>query len=223
MNVTRWVGLPVTAGIAGIAGWASYLHTTRFVTLAGQGGALGHAYAGTIDGILVMASLALLKLTDTKDRVLAYLTAVAGVSLTLWANIDDGVHHGLKGIVVAGWPALAFALAFEILLRIVKAEVTSRVSVTADALIAVTDTDILIAVTDSAPVTVTPAGRPLLTLVPQLAAAAMPLSVAPGTGPRRKRRTGAQALAEELAAREGISVRQAYRYLAKQRALAAAA
>ena len=120
------VAVVIVATVTTIAGVENYWHITAFVARYHQGGTLGHWYAATIDGILVVASVALLigRVTGAAVPRFIYVVAVSGILMTLGANISDGAavsgHYGVVNAVitaiVTAWPAWAFFAGFETLL-----------------------------------------------------------------------------------------------------------
>jgi Protein of unknown function (DUF2637) len=115
-------GLAVLA-VAVVAGIVSFTHIETL--------ALAHGYAlGTarllpvsVDGLIVAASLACLTEARTRGEAsrLSRAGLVLGILATLAANVAAGAHFGITGAVVNAWPAIAFIVASEILLRMPRA------------------------------------------------------------------------------------------------------
>jgi Protein of unknown function (DUF2637) len=115
-------GIAVLA-VAVVAGIVSFTHIETL--------ALGHGYTlGTarllpvsVDGLIVASSLACL--TEARSRGEASRLSRAGLALgivaTLAANVAAGAQFGIVGAVVNAWPAIAFIVASEILLRTIRA------------------------------------------------------------------------------------------------------
>jgi hypothetical protein len=114
-------GLAVLA-VAVVAGIVSFSHIETL--------ALAHGYAlGTarllpvsVDGLIVAASLALITGARAQQETprLARAGLVLGIVATVLANVAAGARYGLTGEVVNAWPAVAFIVASEILLHMVR-------------------------------------------------------------------------------------------------------
>jgi len=113
----------LAVAVAVVAGIVSFTHIEAL--------ALAHGYAlGTarllpvsVDGLIVAASLSCL--TEARARGGASRWSRAGLALgimaTLAANVAVGAHFGIIGMLVHAWPAVAFIMASEILLRMIRA------------------------------------------------------------------------------------------------------
>lgn len=108
--------------VAGIAAAVSYSHMQQLADHAGEGWR-SWLIPISIDGLVVAASMVLL----TRRRAglpggwLAWGALSAGVLASLAANIADAKPE-LWAQLIAGWPAAAFAVAFELLLQQRRAE-----------------------------------------------------------------------------------------------------
>ena len=115
-------GLAVLA-VAVVAGIVSFTHIETL--------ALAHGYAlGTarllpvsVDGLIVAASLACLTEARARGEAsrLSRAGLVLGILATLAANVAAGAQFGIVGGLVNAWPAIAFIVASEILLRMLRA------------------------------------------------------------------------------------------------------
>jgi hypothetical protein len=115
-------GLAVLA-VAVVAGIVSFTHIEAL--------ALAHGYAlGTarllpvsVDGLIVAASLACLTEARVRGEAsrLSRSGLVLGILATLAANVAAGAQFGIVGAMVNAWPAIAFIVASEILLRMLRA------------------------------------------------------------------------------------------------------
>ena len=65
-SVSRWSSVLVVLGVAGTAGWVSYLHALDVVRLAGEAGPAAYAYPVCTDGLVYMSSMVLLSAARTK-------------------------------------------------------------------------------------------------------------------------------------------------------------
>jgi len=115
-NWTR-IARNVSAGVvAGIAGYASYWHQVAVAKLAGERDELAHVLPFSVDGLLVVASIAMVDARQ-EGRKPSWKTKVgfaAGIAASIGANVMSA-HPTLLGRGVAAWPALALLLVVEIL------------------------------------------------------------------------------------------------------------
>jgi hypothetical protein len=115
-------GLAVLA-VAVVAGVVSFGHIESLALASGYGIGTARLLPVSVDGLIVAASLACM--TEARARGGASRLARAGVVLgilaTLAANVAAGVRFGVVGAVVNAWPAVAFIVASEILLRMMRA------------------------------------------------------------------------------------------------------
>jgi Protein of unknown function (DUF2637) len=76
----------------------------------------------TVDGLITAASLVLLFASITRHRApwLARVALWLGIAVTVAANVAFGIPAGMVGALVSAWPALAFVLAVELLMRLVR-------------------------------------------------------------------------------------------------------
>lgn len=98
-----WTSVAAVVLVAAIAGWVSYL-----------------------DGLIYMSSMVLL---DSARRsrpapALARWLLAAGISATLFANILAGLGHGPLGAAIASWPALALVGSYELLMALIRGQVS---------------------------------------------------------------------------------------------------
>lgn len=111
---------PLTAAavllVAGIAATVSYLHIVNLALRFGQEPLAAYLLPVSIDGLVAVSSLALLR--SARAGVSAPWLARAGlvlaVAATLAANVASGLAHGWPGAVLSGWPGIAFVIAAEI-------------------------------------------------------------------------------------------------------------
>jgi hypothetical protein len=103
--------------VAAIAAVVSYSHMVNLATAAGEGWR-AHLLPLSVDGLLVAASMTML----TRRRAgipagwLAWLALVGGIGASLAANIA-AAEPDVTARLIAGWPAVAFAVSFELLLQ----------------------------------------------------------------------------------------------------------
>jgi hypothetical protein len=110
-------GLAVLA-VAVVAGYVSYGHIEVLALGHGYGIDAARVLPISVDGLIVAASMALL---TGSAPWLARAGLVLGILATLAANIAAGAQFGVVGALVNAWPAVAFIVASEILLRSLRA------------------------------------------------------------------------------------------------------
>jgi Protein of unknown function (DUF2637) len=114
----RWSTIAAVTGVAIIAAVISYQHATAVVRAHGESGAVARIYAGTIDGLIYAASMALFDAArrGLPSHPLARWLLGARIAATLAANVAAGLAFGLVGAVVAAWPAGALVGSYELLM-----------------------------------------------------------------------------------------------------------
>lgn len=108
--------------VAIIAAVVSYRHAVQVVSIHGEPGWLGRAYPLLFDGLFAAASMVLLNAArqGTRPHVLAYVALALGIAATLAANVAAGLAFGIIGAIVAGWPALALVISYELLMLVIR-------------------------------------------------------------------------------------------------------
>ncbi|MGV9762411.1 DUF2637 domain-containing protein [Micromonospora tulbaghiae] len=114
MNARRFASLAGTVAVTVIAAVASYDHMRTVALDAGQSAFLAALLPLSVDGMILVASLALGD--GRRSRWSAWLAFLVGVAASLAANVlaaeDDAVSR-----VVSAWPAVALLLTVEVLAR----------------------------------------------------------------------------------------------------------
>lgn len=114
---TRVVTILAVLLVAGIAAVVSYAHMAALATAAGEGWR-AHLLPLSVDGLLVAASMTLLirRRAGVPAGWLAWTALVGGIGASLAANVAAS-EPSLTARLIAGWPAIAFAVSFELLLQ----------------------------------------------------------------------------------------------------------
>ncbi|PZS34685.1 MAG: hypothetical protein DLM61_03195 [Pseudonocardiales bacterium] len=114
VRVTTVVAVVVVAVIAAAV---SYSHMQQLADRAGEAWR-SYLIPLSIDGLVVAASMVLLtrRRNGLPGGRLAWSALGGGVLASLAANMADA-RPQVTAVLVAGWPALAFAVAFELLLQ----------------------------------------------------------------------------------------------------------
>ncbi|MDG4838300.1 DUF2637 domain-containing protein [Micromonospora sp. WMMD967] len=110
-----------TLGLAGVAGAVSYDHLRELAESRGEQGWKAHAFPLTVDGIEVVATLAILadRRAGRPSGAFPWIALTAGGVVSLGANIliaeDDVIAR-----IIAGWPAVALIAAIKMLSRMLE-------------------------------------------------------------------------------------------------------
>jgi hypothetical protein len=114
-------GLAVLA-VAIVAGIVSFSHIETLALANGYSVDTARLLPVSVDGLIVAASLALL--TGVREHReaprLARAGLVLGIVATLAANVEAGARFGAVGAIVNAWPGVAFIVASEILLGMLR-------------------------------------------------------------------------------------------------------
>ena len=115
----RRIGYVLGFGVvAGIAAWASYWHQVDVATLAHQPAKLAYALPLSVDGMLVVATMAMGedRANGRRPRGWARFAFWAGATVSTVANITStAVHYGDPiSIVVSAWAPICFLISVEI-------------------------------------------------------------------------------------------------------------
>lgn len=107
--------------VAGVAAWGSYWHQVDVATLAHQAGTLAHTLPLSVDGMLVVATLAMSedKANGRSPRGWARFAFWLGAIVSVAANITaTAVHYGDPlSIAVSMWAPIALLVVVEIMAR----------------------------------------------------------------------------------------------------------
>jgi hypothetical protein len=78
----------------------------------------------TVDGLMIAASMVILDANRRSVPVppLGAWCLGVGIVASVAANVAHGLAHGVVGARVSAWPALALCGAYELLMRLVKAD-----------------------------------------------------------------------------------------------------
>lgn len=131
MNARRVASIAGTVAVTVIAAVGSYDHQRELALIAGQTRFLATLLPLSVDGMLLVATLALGD--GRKSRWSAWLAFLIGVGASLAANVIVA-PPGLVARVVSAWPAVALLLTVEILTRSGKAPAEAPEVVAAQAI-----------------------------------------------------------------------------------------
>lgn len=138
MNATTITSRAAAVLVAGVAGFASYRHINDVATAAGEHTNVAAVLPLAIDGLILVATLAMLddKRNQRRPRLSARVALVFGILATLAANVASA-NPDITARLVAAVPAISFLLAVEVLARIGKPAPASAVAVPAVTAVAV--------------------------------------------------------------------------------------
>jgi hypothetical protein len=113
---TRTARNTSAAIVAGIAGYVSYWHQVEVARLAGERTEIAHLLPLSVDGLLVVASVAMVdaRAEGRRPSWKTKLGFAVGIAASIGANVMSAQPTAL-GRIVAAWPALALLLVVEIL------------------------------------------------------------------------------------------------------------
>ena len=113
--------------VAGVAAVVSYVHMSDLAREAGEDWR-SLLLPLSVDGLVVAASMVLLtrRRAELPGGWLAWVALLGGMGTSLAANVA-AAEPTTTARIVAGWPALAFAVAFELLLQQRRASVSEPV------------------------------------------------------------------------------------------------
>ncbi|WP_200210901.1 DUF2637 domain-containing protein [Micromonospora coerulea] len=118
MNLTTVTSRAAAALVAAVAGFASYRHIYDVATDAGEHQGVAAVLPLAIDGLILVATLAMLddKRQQRRPRLSARVALVFGILATLAANVASA-NPTVTARLVAAVPAVSFLLAVEVLAR----------------------------------------------------------------------------------------------------------
>jgi hypothetical protein len=104
--------------VASVAAYASYEHQRTFALDGGADPAGASLWPLSVDGLLVLATIGLLKPQAAGRRRTRYAVRLAfglGIAVSLAANVAAAPRLAWQPVLVAGWPPVALLLAVELL------------------------------------------------------------------------------------------------------------
>ncbi|MCE3553173.1 DUF2637 domain-containing protein [Pseudonocardia sp. RS11V-5] len=128
----RWVRVVTVSAVsvvAAVAAVASYVHMHELATEAGEGWR-AHLIPLSVDGLLVAASMVMLvrRRAGLRAGLLPWTGLVLGLAASLGANVAAAAPTPLSWIV-SGWPPLALALSFELLILVTRQSEATEASI----------------------------------------------------------------------------------------------
>lgn len=112
-----WVRRGCALIVAAVAAYASYEHQRAFALRGGADPTSAVLWPLSVDGLLVLATVGLLKSgrASRRVRVAVWSSFLLGIAVSLAANIAAAPTLSWQPVLVAGWPPVALLLAVELL------------------------------------------------------------------------------------------------------------
>ncbi|WP_328869668.1 DUF2637 domain-containing protein [Streptomyces sp. NBC_00287] len=104
--------------VASVAAYASYIHQRSFALQGGADPASATLWPLSVDGLLLLATVGLLKpahQVGRRARAVVWIAFLLGISVSLAANIAAAPALTWKPVLVAGWPPVALLFSVELL------------------------------------------------------------------------------------------------------------
>lgn len=114
-RIMWWISNIGATPVLLVAGWISYFHIVETALGVGYSQSGAHIIPFSIDGIMIMAAIAIVA-TQQRGLSVAKLAFAAGLAFSLAANMMQA-QHSIAGFAFAGCPSVLMILASELLLR----------------------------------------------------------------------------------------------------------
>ncbi|MEV0476198.1 DUF2637 domain-containing protein [Streptomyces prunicolor] len=119
-DLDSWVRPLCALVVAGVAAYASYVHQREFALQGGADTVSASLWPLSVDGLLLLATVGLLKPSGThtrRARGAVWSAFLLGIAVSLAANVAAAPALEWKPVLVAGWPPVALLLSVELLVR----------------------------------------------------------------------------------------------------------
>lgn len=113
-----WVRRGCALVVAAVAAYGSYQHQREFALRGGADATSAALWPLSVDGLLVLATVGLLKSsgqTSRRARWAIWSAFALGIAVSMAANIAAAPTLAWQPVLVAGWPPVALLLAVELL------------------------------------------------------------------------------------------------------------
>ncbi|WP_406464745.1 DUF2637 domain-containing protein [Streptomyces sp. NBC_01622] len=115
-----WIRHLCALVVAGVAAYASYVHQREFALQGGADTVSASLWPLSVDGLLLLATVGLLKPTaphTRRARGAVWAAFLLGIAVSLAANVAAAPALEWKPVLVAGWPPVALLLSVELLVH----------------------------------------------------------------------------------------------------------
>ena len=119
-DLDAWVRSLCALVVAGVAAYASYVHQREFASQGGADTVSASLWPLSVDGLLLLATVGLLKPSGThtrRARGAVWSAFLLGIAVSLVANVAAAPALEWKPVLVAGWPPVALLLSVELLVH----------------------------------------------------------------------------------------------------------
>lgn len=120
MSPARITAAVAVFAVSASSAWISFSHLRALGMSHGYSDLTSIPLAISTDGLIVASSMTLL--TSAERQLLARAGLVLGVVASVAANVLAGAPYGLVGMIAGAWPAIAFILSSEIMLKMIRRE-----------------------------------------------------------------------------------------------------
>ncbi|MGP4051898.1 DUF2637 domain-containing protein [Streptomyces sp. 2A115] len=120
LDLDAWIRPLCALVVAGVAAYASYVHQREFALQGGADEVSASLWPLSVDGLLLLATVGLLKPTaphTRRARGAVWSAFLLGIAVSLAANIAAAPALEWKPVLVAGWPPVALLLSVELLVH----------------------------------------------------------------------------------------------------------
>jgi len=118
VDLEIWVRRVCALVVAAVAAYASYVHQREFALQGGADETSATLWPLSVDGLLLLSTVGLLKPArpaDRRARAVVWVAFLFGIGVSLAANIAAAPALAWKPVLVAGWPPVALLLSVELL------------------------------------------------------------------------------------------------------------
>ncbi|GAA2637607.1 hypothetical protein GCM10010307_35350 [Streptomyces vastus] len=117
-DLETWVRRGCALVVASVAAYASYVHQRAFALQGGADVTSAALWPLSVDGLLRLATVGLLKPADhagRRARSVVWMAFLLGIGVSLAANVAAAPDLAWKPVLVAGWPPVALLFSVELL------------------------------------------------------------------------------------------------------------
>ncbi|MFF4506557.1 DUF2637 domain-containing protein [Streptomyces sp. NPDC001401] len=117
-DLETWVRRGCALVVASVAAYASYIHQRAFALQGGADAASAALWPLSVDGLLLLATVGLLKPArhaGRRARAVVWMAFLLGIGVSLAANVAAAPALAWQPVLVAGWPPVALLFSVELL------------------------------------------------------------------------------------------------------------
>ncbi|MER7182493.1 DUF2637 domain-containing protein [Streptomyces hyaluromycini] len=120
LDVETWVRPLRALVVAGVAAYAPHIHQRSFALQGGADRVSASLRPLSVDGLLLLATLGLLKQeigVGRRAKWAVWAAFLLGIAVSLAANVAAAPRLEWRSVLVAGWPPVALLLSVELLVH----------------------------------------------------------------------------------------------------------